>query len=407
MENGPDRSTPWGLILILLVLGVIGAGFIGKTPPALPDIRSDLSVGMVTAGWIVSIFAAFGTATGMFAGSLGDRFGHTRVIITALGVLALGAFVGVLANGAAMLMLSRAIEGIGYIALMVALPSLIGYLASDRNRGLAVGLWSCVTPSGMAIAMVASPYILEPFGWRGIWLMTTIIPLCGIIAFVLILRGRPKTQVPSGSSYLANIRLTVTRPGPWILAICFSTYTFQWIAVMVWLPTFVVEERGLNVGLAATLAAAAVAMNILGNFAAAWLAHWRVRLWLMLTIGTIVMGGSSLLIFPDYLPDLSRFALVMIFSFVGALQPVALLACAPWLAPSPGQLGATNGLMYQGSQLGNLIGPPIVAFAVVTSGKWADAGYVLFALTIINIVLAQKLRILEKNRPVGKTSTGI
>ncbi len=398
MNSLSEKSTPWGLIALLLAVGLVSAGYIGKAPPALPAIRDELSLGMVTAGWIVSMIAVFGTGTGIFAGLLGDKVGHGKVILTACGVMAFGAVLGSIADDALLLLTSRAIEGAGYIAGMVSIPSLIAHLSTERNRSLAVGIWSCVTPGGMAIAMVTAPFILEPFGWRPLWQITAALSMLGLFAMFIVVWRTPRVTPTVTVPYIKNIRLTITQPGPWILAICFATYTFQWVAVMVWLPTFVLEERGLDVGLAASLAAVAVAFNILGNFAAAWLVHWGVRLWVALTIGTTVMGGSALMIFPDYFSDVVRFGLVLVFSFVGALQPVALLACAPKMALASGQLGATNGLMYQGSQLGNLIGPPILAFAVVTMGNWADAGYVLFALTLINIVLALKLRKLETTK---------
>jgi MFS family permease len=174
------------------------------------------------------------------------------------------------------------------------------------------------------------------------------------------------------------------------------TYTFQWMAIMVWLPTFVIEERGYSLSLAALLAAAAVIINIFGNWFGAWLIHRGAVRWIMVTIGTTVMGMTSLLIFPDVLPDLARFSLVLVFSFLGALQPTALLASVPIHSPTEAQLGATNGVLYQGSQIGQLLGPPIVALVVTYTGTWAFAGWVLFIGTVMNLAMAQWIRILER-----------
>ena len=165
---------------------------------------------------------------------------------------------------------------------------------------------------------------------------------------------------------------------------------------MVWLPTFAIEERGLGLGLAASLAAAGVIVNIFGNLFGAWLVHRGVARWLMITIGTCFMGGTSLLIFPDVLPDLIRFGLVLIFSFMGALQPTTLLAGVPVHTPSQDQLGATNGLLYQGSQIGLFFGPPVVALVVTFTGTWEFVGWFLFIGTVLNLAMAQGIRLLEK-----------
>jgi MFS family permease len=396
MTESSSSQTRWSLIFIALATGVAVAGYVGKAPPAIPGIRAELSLGLVTAGWVVSIFSAMGSVSGMMVGAVADRIGRVKMVLYALGIIAFGSILGSQAHSASILLLSRLIEGAGYIGSMAILPVLIARLASDQHRGLAVSLWSSVIPFGMAIAMVASPAILEPVGWRGLWLVTA-----GFAVFFLLLAGFAfrgiDTHTPKNiEPYWANIKKTISIPGPWLISLCFLTYTFQWMAIMVWLPTFVIEERGLGLGLAATLAAAGVIVNIFGNLFGAWLVHRGVRRWLMITLGTSVMGGTSLLIFPDFLPDIVRFGLVLIFSFCGALQPTALLAGAPVHSPSPAQLGATNGLLYQGSQIGQLMGPPVIAFVVTYTGSWEQAGWVLFSGTALNLAMAQWIRILEK-----------
>tara|TARA_B100000315_G_scaffold260437_1_gene321864 strand:- start:1463 stop:2656 length:1194 start_codon:yes stop_codon:yes gene_type:complete len=396
MTENTATPTRWSIIFIALTAGVIVAGYVGKTPPAIPGMRAELSLSLIMAGWVVSIFSALGCATGMMVGGVADRIGRVKMILYALGTLTIGSILGAFAQSATVLLLSRLIEGAGYIGTMAILPALIARLASAQDRGLAVSLWSSVTPLGMAITMVAAPSIIEPAGWRGLWLTTA-----GLTLFLLVLCGfyfrgidaiTPKNREP----YWNNIKKTVSTPGPWLISLCFLTYTLQWIAIMVWLPTFVIEERGLGLGLAATLAAAGVIINIFGNLFGAWLVHRGVARWLMITIGTSFMGGTSLLIFPDILPDLIRFGLVLVFSFMGALQPTTLLAGAPVHAPSEDQLGATNGLLYQGSQTGHLLGPPVVAFVVTYTGTWEFVGWFLFIGTALNLVMAQGIRVLEK-----------
>ena len=315
-ENNPT-PTRWSIIFVALAAGVIVAGYIGKTPPAIPGMRVELSLSLITAGWVVSIFSALGCAAGMMVGGVADRIGRVSMILYALGILSAGSILGAFAQSATILLLSRLIEGAGYIGTMAILPALIAQLASDRDRGLAVSLWSSVTPLGMAIAMVAAPAIIEPVGWRGLWLATA-----GLTIFFLLLcgfyfRGIDTATTKNREPYWNNIKKTVSAPGPWLISICFITYTLQWMAIMVWLPTFVIEERGLGLGLAASLAAAGVIINIFGNLFGAWLVHRGVARWLMITIGTGFMGGTSLLIFPDLLPDILRFVMVLIFSFHG------------------------------------------------------------------------------------------
>jgi predicted MFS family arabinose efflux permease len=372
----------------------------GKTPPAIPNMRLDLSLSLVTAGWVVSIFSAMGAISGMITGIFADRFGRVKIILYALATISLGSILGSYAESALIMLLSRLIEGAGYIGTMAIFPALIAGLASEKHRGLAVSLWSSVTPLGMAITMMVAPAVIVPFGWRSLWLITAIITILFLLCAIIFFKGIDSQISKNKQPYWANIQKTIKNPGPWLISICFMTYTFQWMTIMVWLPTFIIEERGLDLKIAATLAAAAVIVNIFGNLFGSWMIHHGTQRWVMITLGTSAMGLTSLLIFPQILPDILRFCLVLVFSFLGALQPSAIMASVPIHSPSNDQLASTNGLVYQGSQFGNLLGPPILALVITQTGTWSYAGWVLFIGTLINLFVSQWIRIIEKGKPI-------
>ena len=395
MQKITATRTQWHHIIIIICIGISTAFYIGKVPPALPFIRSELEMDLVTAGWVVSIFNALGTVIGIAVGLLADRIGPGRVITVSLIILPLASVIGSFSGSVEILLCSRVLEGIGYASIFVAGPALIALMVSEKERAAAVSLWSSTTPIGMTLAVVLAPILLEPFGWRSLWIGTALFSL-GIFAIfqrtiVPELRPIPKRTVTPWR----HVKTTVTKLGPCLLAIAFMTYTFQWMAIMVWLPTFAVEERELNIGIAAILAATAIAVNIPGNWFGSWLVHKGIARWTIITIGSSAMGISSLLIFSDSFPDNFRYGMILVFSFLGGLQPAALISGTTFHTPTPAQLGATNGLLYQGSQCGQFIGPPAIAIIVTATGVWETAGVLLFALTLINISIAIAIRYLE------------
>ena len=390
-------KTKWGHIFLALLIGVSVAGYIGKAPPAIPSIRIDLGLNLVMAGWVVSIFSALGAATGMFAGMFADRIGRIKIITYALGFISFGSILGAYSNSFTLLLLSRIIEGAGYIGTMAILPALIANLSADRHRAFSVSLFGSVTPLGMAITMMGAPAIIHQYGWRNLWWLTGLFTVLFMIFTVISYRGIDSKILKNNDSYWLNIKKTASMPGPWLISICFMTYTFQWYAVMVWLPTFAMEERGLNLEFASILAASAVAINIFGNLFGAWLIHQGLSRWKLISVGTSVMGISSLFIFPNILSDEFRFGLVLVFSFLGALQPSAIMASTPIHSPSSAQLGSTNGIVYQGSQIGHFLGPPVVAWFVTLNETWEQTGWILVMGSILNIILVQWMRLIEKN----------
>ncbi|MEE3000017.1 MAG: MFS transporter [Pseudomonadota bacterium] len=400
MNENSNQKTEWCLIFLALLIGVSVAGYVGKTPPAIPSIRIDLTLSLVMAGWVVSIFCTMGSFTGLVAGMFADRVGRAKIVVFSLGCISFGSFLGANSHSLMMLLLSRIIEGTGYIGAMAILPALIAGFASDQHRAFAVSLHSSVTPLGMAIAMVAAPPVIHQYGWRYLWWITGMITILFMVFSLIAFRKVDAKTLKNKNPFWSNIKKTTSSPGPWLISICFMTYTFQWYAIMVWLPTFAIEERGLDLKFAAALAAAAVSINIFGNLFGAWLVHWGIHRWILISVGTFMMGILSLFIFPDILPDIIRFGLVLVFSFLGALQPPAIMASVPIHSPSTAQLGSTSGIVYQGSQIGLLLGPPAVAWFVTLTETWAQTGYFLFIGTIINLTLVQWMRTRERNNSI-------
>lgn len=94
----------------------------------------------------------------------------------------------------------------------------------------------------------------------------------------------------------------------------------------------------------------------------------------MILTGTAIMAAATLAIFLPGVPVWLRLAASLGFSFWGGLLPPALFTCVPRFAPSIRHVSAGNGMLMQGSALGQFIGAPLVAAAVALGGgDWAWA----------------------------------
>ena len=131
-DSAAVDHTHWGAITALLAGSVVAAFQVGKLPAAIPDLRADLGLSLVTAGWVISTISGVGVATGMAWGFLADRIGHRRIILGGLGLLAAGSFAGAWAQTGSMLLVTRLLESIGYIAILAATPTLVGRLSTPR-----------------------------------------------------------------------------------------------------------------------------------------------------------------------------------------------------------------------------------------------------------------------------------
>ena len=75
-------------------------------------------------------------------------------------------------------------------------------------------------------------------------------------------------------------------------------------------------------------------------------------------LGSAAMLVCGPLMFLDVLPDLPRYGIVLVYSFLSGLVPAGVLGAVPYFSPTPAQIGTTNGLIIQGSHLGQFLGPP-------------------------------------------------
>ena len=83
-------------------------------------------------------------------------------------------------------------------------------------------------------------------------------------------------------------------------------------------------------------------------------------------------------IFVDGVPDLLRLVLAGVYSAVIGVVPGALFTAIPVHSPRPELVGASTGLLMQGSNFGGLLGPPITA-ALVVAGGWPAAAWLTSA----------------------------
>jgi fucose permease len=234
-------------------------------------------------------------------------------------------------------------------------------------------------PAGMTLALLAAPWLLAASGWRGTWYVMAGISFAWAAVMAAAFRGFGSHGEGEAGTAWRGLKATLRARGPWLLACCFGFYTLSWLALMVWLPTYVVERRGGSVELAATLTLIAVAINFPGNLTGGWLLSRGIRWSHLAAVGGGALVVCGPLIYLDLLPDGLRFAVCLIYSFTSGMVPAAVLGGAPYFAPGPRQIGATNGLIIQGSHLGQFIGTPLVAATVALSGGWQGGAWVFVA----------------------------
>lgn len=367
-----------GAAAAVLLAGMAAALHVGKLPPAVPVLQASLGVSLVQASFLLSLVQGASMLVGVAAGAWVDGLGHRRAMVWGLGLLTVASTLGAWADSPTMLMLLRAVEGLGFMLSALPAPALLRGLVAPAALPKALGLWGTYMPVGTAVALLAGPWVMQWAGWPAWWLVCAAITGAawwGVWHTVPRAHAdapRPAQQAHARSQggYLDRLKQTLRAPGPWAVGITFGLYAMQWLAVIGFLPT-IYAQAGYSLAATATLTALAAAMNIVGNVVAGrWLARG-VAPTTLLWVGLFAMATTAWAAFAASAASPTvRYVAVLLFSALGGLVPATLFASAARLAPSPDTMASTMGWAQQWSSVGQFVGPPLAAAMAAWAGGW-------------------------------------
>jgi len=379
---------------VIVFAGVCAALHVGKLPPALPVLQDALHITLVQAGFLLSAVQVASMTLGLAVGLSADSLGLRRSMLVGLGLLSFASISGGFVADASGLLFLRALEGLGFLLVVMPAPALIRRTVDASQLSGRMGWWGTYMPTGSALALLLGPWVIAGLNWSAWWWLLGAV---AALAWVAVWLCVPDVQPPAPIHNAANdawpkrLALTLQSPGPWLVALTFAVYSSQWLAVVGFLPT-VYAELGLAAGTAGVLSACVALANVSGNIMSGRLLQrgWHAQRLLSIGFACMALGavGAYAVWQGEGLPTSLRFACVVMFSAVGGLIPGTLFSCALRLAPSEGTVSTTVGYMQQLSALGQFAGPPLVAWVAASAGGWQWTWVVTATLSLAGAVLA-------------------
>jgi MFS family permease len=379
---------------VIVFAGVCAALHVGKLPPALPVLQDALGITLVQAAFLLSAVQVASMTLGLAVGLSADSLGLRRSMLVGLALLSVASISGGFVADASGLLFLRALEGLGFLLVVMPAPALIRRTVDASQLSGRMGWWGTYMPTGSALALLLGPWVIAGLSWSAWWWLLGVV---AALAWVAVWLCVPDVQPPAPTRNAANdswpkrLTLTLQSPGPWLVALTFAVYSSQWLAVVGFLPT-VYAELGLAAGTAGVLSACVALANVSGNIMSGRLLQrgWPAQRLLSIGFACMTLGavGAYAVWQGEGLPTSLRFACVVMFSAVGGLIPGTLFSCALRLAPSEGTVSTTVGYMQQLSALGQFAGPPLVAWVAASAGGWQWTWTVTATLSLAGAVLA-------------------
>jgi EmrB/QacA subfamily drug resistance transporter len=215
--------------------------------PVLPALRAAFGIDNRTAGLLSTVFSLSSMCSTALMAYFSDRHGRRPVYLVSVALFAIGSVCIAAAPSFDLLLLSRAIQGIGAGGIAPVASAVIGDVFTAERRGRILGLIGATHGMAFVLGPPLATAITSTLGWR--WLFLVNIPVALIVLW-LGARNLPRhrTHATPGPIDLAGI--TVTLLFLLCLVMGISRLPDSATGVLLW-PWFLAASGGLLAALIA------------------------------------------------------------------------------------------------------------------------------------------------------------
>jgi EmrB/QacA subfamily drug resistance transporter len=176
--------------------------------PVLPALRVAFGIDNRTAGLLSTVFSLSSLCSTALMAYFSDRHGRRPVYLASVALFAIGSLCIAYAPSFDLLLVSRAIQGIGAGGIAPVASAVIGDVFTAQRRGRILGLIGATHGMAFVLGPPLATVLISTLGWR--WLFLVNIP----VALVVLWLGakslpRQRINTASGPIDMAGIALTL------------------------------------------------------------------------------------------------------------------------------------------------------------------------------------------------------
>ena len=365
-------------VLALWAAGLGAAGQFGKISVLYEQLSLTYAAHSGAGiGFMVSIVGLIGLIFGTTAGLMITRIGPRRAVLAAL---VLGGGVSLVQStfpAYPLMMLTRALEGISHLAIVVVGPTAIATITPARHQGAALTLWSSFFGVTYAALATFAPALIEGHGPESLFRLHGLWMGAVALALFILMPPDPETPKPQGQGGLIAQHIAIYRsPHRAAPAMGFVCYTVIYVALLTLLPAAITPGWGATVAIGMPLISIAVSLTL--------------GVWLLsqITAVRLVQSGfaasliAAIALWLGWGQGAAEATCALALAASLGIVQGASFASIPQLNPTAPERAAAAGAIAQLGNLGTTVGTPLLALILAAAGAAGLAAFVAFFATL-------------------------
>ncbi|WP_445358071.1 MFS transporter [Microbulbifer sp. ANSA005] len=207
--SGISTSQYWGLLILFLTVFLIASDFTAFSP-ALPAIAKTFSIRLSFVHWVVNAYAlAYGVII-VTGGRLADIYGRGNTFLIGIVIFCLSSLLGGLSREIEVLLVARALMGLGGALAWSALLGMAYTLLPSDRAGFVGGFVLAALGVATACGPVVGGILSDFFNWR--WILFINIPIAALVVSLYVLKypAEEHKKIEDHIDYLGILTLSLS-----------------------------------------------------------------------------------------------------------------------------------------------------------------------------------------------------
>jgi len=352
------EKTNWFIVIILWLAGIAAAMQFAKFSFAFDFLKDQYNVSPFWIGLSLSVVGFIGLIFGITISIFTSKIGQNRILLISLLFGIIISLVQALNPVFPILFLSRVMEGISHLGIVVTAPIIMIIMSSEKHHSIVMGLWSSFFGVAFSVTAWAGKPIVELYSISGLFLIHATLLF---VIFLILFFSIKKLDIPHNEnnriSFLTAHKKVYSNWRAVSPGVLFFFHTFMYIVLFTFLPRLSDNENTKNL-----LFVILPLISIIGTMIAGIVSQYFLSPSKLSIVAYISLLVLVLLIKLSFNNNTLFFATSMVLILFSGIIQGSVFSLIPNISLTTEDQTNANGTVAQLGNLGSTLGSPVFSY---------------------------------------------